>query len=301
MNYNSTEDTAHQNQTTQTDCPSKSYRPRKNFTMIDNSIIDYAPLIGLEGIGLYNYYARYVNNQTGTAFPSYEKISKDTGAGKSRISRINNILEKHGLLKIERGDARHSNQYTLLPPTKPADNSEKDTNKKDKTNIILMQPRKEHSKEPQESSSPKSECSVLIWDSNNTNIKKTNLKRNNNNNNIVRSSVCEKKKEDVVVSFSNQIEEMANKGNVNVKTVSALVNKYGHKVVESKINILNQTGNIRNREAWLICSCKDDYTKPQTRESELIEKLENEIQDRLRSRIRFNSTLVRLNHTITPV
>jgi len=62
---------------------------------------DFAPKIGAIGLALYNIYASYAREK-GFAFPSQETIAKTLKISIPTLIKYNKILEKNGLIKIER-------------------------------------------------------------------------------------------------------------------------------------------------------------------------------------------------------
>ncbi len=89
------------------------------FFMVKNEIVtEYRPLIGSTGLDLYCLYKQMANRKEGeTLYPAMQFISDHLGLANITISCNNWLLECCGLLKIETGDARTSNRYTLLPVT----------------------------------------------------------------------------------------------------------------------------------------------------------------------------------------
>jgi len=87
------------------------------FFMVKNEIVtEYRPIIGATGLDLYCLYKQMANRKEGeTLYPSMQFINAHLGLAENTISCYNWLLECCGLLKIETGDARTSNRYTLLP------------------------------------------------------------------------------------------------------------------------------------------------------------------------------------------
>ena len=88
------------------------------FFMVKNEIVtEYRQLIGSTGLDLYCFYKQMANHKNGeTLYPSMTLIGNHLeNIGNTTISCYNWILECCGLLKIETGDARTNNRYTLLP------------------------------------------------------------------------------------------------------------------------------------------------------------------------------------------
>ena len=85
--------------------------------MVKNEIVtEYRPIIGGTGLDLYCLYKQMANRKEGeTLYPSMQFINAHLGLAENTISCYNWLLECCGLLKIETGDARTSNRYTLLP------------------------------------------------------------------------------------------------------------------------------------------------------------------------------------------
>jgi len=85
--------------------------------MVKNEIVtEYRPIIGATALDLYNFYKQMANRKEGeTLYPSMELTSTYLSIAKITISCNNWLLECCELLKIETGNARLSNRYTLLP------------------------------------------------------------------------------------------------------------------------------------------------------------------------------------------
>lgn len=105
---------------------------RRGFYMIDNDIIDkYGAEIGVYGIAVYSFIARYASGKNDSAFPSYQTIADKLGISRPKAVTTINKLVDLGLIKKEKrtddaGDST-SNLYTLvdmgggkphLPPSK---------------------------------------------------------------------------------------------------------------------------------------------------------------------------------------
>jgi len=89
---------------------------RDNFYTIPNSLLDYfIPLVGSDGIVLYNIYTRLQNKELGYAFPSIRHLKSVTGFGMDRIHNANNRLQKYKLVTIERHWGK-SNHYYVHDP-----------------------------------------------------------------------------------------------------------------------------------------------------------------------------------------
>ena len=93
-------------------------RRRYSFFMIDNEVIDdYASLIGIYALGVYNVLSRF-SDQEGVCFPSLNTIAKKLGISKPSVIKALEALEAYGLLAKEhryneKGD-HISNLYILL-------------------------------------------------------------------------------------------------------------------------------------------------------------------------------------------
>ncbi len=93
-------------------------RRRYSFFMIDNEVIDdYASLIGIYALGVYNVLSRF-SNQEGVCFPSLNTLAKKLGISKPSVIKALEALEAYGLLAKEhryneKGD-HISNLYILL-------------------------------------------------------------------------------------------------------------------------------------------------------------------------------------------
>lgn len=80
---------------------------------INKAIIkEYTPRIGAIGIAVYNFLACLADNRQ-TCFPSQKYIAKSLGYSRPTINKAIKVLEKEGLIWIEKRDRYHC-VYTLL-------------------------------------------------------------------------------------------------------------------------------------------------------------------------------------------
>lgn len=94
---------------------SKLFDKIGQFTTIPNSVIELWPSIGVDGMALLVYLRYRTNSQTGDAFPSYDKITADTGLTRRRIAKAIRLLESVGLVERKRRFSA-STIYTLKMP-----------------------------------------------------------------------------------------------------------------------------------------------------------------------------------------
>lgn len=89
---------------------------KKTRFYVDNEILEkYGQILKPQGIAIYCALARHANSKTQACFPSYPRIMKMAGVGKrNTISKYLKILEKEGLVLVDRNKKRVSNIYWLL-------------------------------------------------------------------------------------------------------------------------------------------------------------------------------------------
>lgn len=76
----------------------------------------YARKIGALGLALYNAYAYYADRES-KCFPAQRRIAKELGIGRRTIQKLNKVLEKNGLIRIESGKSKgRANTIYLLSP-----------------------------------------------------------------------------------------------------------------------------------------------------------------------------------------
>ena len=76
-------------------------RRRYSFFMIDNEVIDdYACLIGIYALGVYNVLSRFANRE-GVCFPSLNTIAKRLRISKPSVIKALETLETYGLIAKE--------------------------------------------------------------------------------------------------------------------------------------------------------------------------------------------------------
>ena len=91
-------------------------RDNGGYYLISNSLVDYfIPLVGPEGIVLYDVYNRLQNRQLGYAFPSNRHLMSVTGFGNGRIQKANKKLQKYELITIKHRWGK-SNRYYVHDP-----------------------------------------------------------------------------------------------------------------------------------------------------------------------------------------
>lgn len=91
---------------------------RAGWFWAENEVIDnHLHAIGDTGFTVYMVLVRYANNQTNTAIISLAKIAEKIGKSKSTVKRVIKLLEKEGLITIERERKRPKvnevNKYSL--------------------------------------------------------------------------------------------------------------------------------------------------------------------------------------------
>ena len=83
---------------------------------VNKEIIEqYGKVIKPIGIAIYSCLANLANRES-FCFPSHEFIARQIGASVSSVQRGIRLLEKCGLIKIQR--KRYSNTYHLLKPVR---------------------------------------------------------------------------------------------------------------------------------------------------------------------------------------
>lgn len=96
----------------------KNIRPHNKKTRfwVDNEILEkYGPQLKAQGIAIYCSLAKHANSKTQMCYPSYSKIMENTGIGKrNTISKYLKILEKLGLIIIDRNKKREVNIYWMV-------------------------------------------------------------------------------------------------------------------------------------------------------------------------------------------
>lgn len=90
-------------------------RRQKHQFSIHNRVIDeWLPIIGLHGYALYSLYVRMANQTDERCYPGYTTISQHLGIGTTTISNHNRLLVWCGLIHIEPGNRKASNDYYIL-------------------------------------------------------------------------------------------------------------------------------------------------------------------------------------------
>ena len=73
-----------------------------HYTTIPESVIELWPEIGTDAVALFMYLRFRTNRERGVAFPTYARITKDTGWGRRRISGAIKALEEASLVKCHK-------------------------------------------------------------------------------------------------------------------------------------------------------------------------------------------------------
>jgi DNA-binding MarR family transcriptional regulator len=94
-------------------------QPAAGFTRIDNRMVDYyLQLVGVAPFAVLVVLLRHADIKTGRCYPSIRRIARTTGLSQPTVLKAIAILEKEGLIKVERkftkGGEREVNVYTLL-------------------------------------------------------------------------------------------------------------------------------------------------------------------------------------------
>ena len=86
------------------------------FVQLPIQLLDKIPSIKPNGLRLIYYYESFINRRTSKnfSFPSFEKISEDTGLNHNTIIKYNNILKKNKLIKIEKHQVEHEWDGTFV-------------------------------------------------------------------------------------------------------------------------------------------------------------------------------------------
>jgi biotin operon repressor len=80
---------------------------------IDKAVIqEYTPKIGAIGIAVYNFLASMADSNQ-KCFPSQRYIAEKLGCSRATVNKAVKVLEKHGLIKIEKKNRYHCT-YLLL-------------------------------------------------------------------------------------------------------------------------------------------------------------------------------------------
>ena len=85
------------------------------FTTVPNTVIRLWPIIGIDAVCLFLYLRYRTNNESETAFPSYNTISNDTLLSRKRIAGAIRELESIGLVDRKKRYGQ-STIYTLKFP-----------------------------------------------------------------------------------------------------------------------------------------------------------------------------------------
>ncbi len=89
---------------------------KKTRYYIDNELLGLlGKTLKPHGIAIYNVLAKHANSKTQRCFPRYETIMEQSGVGKrNTVAKYLEILEKRGVIEVERSKGRVHNNYRLL-------------------------------------------------------------------------------------------------------------------------------------------------------------------------------------------
>jgi hypothetical protein len=104
-------------------------RRSQPFVLIDHAVLALLPVIGMTAFALYAGLCKFANVDR-QAWPSLTTLATLVGAHRETVVEGLAVLEREGLIAIERRDGRRSNRYTLLPVVGKSDQSEKTTSRK---------------------------------------------------------------------------------------------------------------------------------------------------------------------------
>jgi len=263
-------DTKDESQKSHTEIVSlKPHNPTKEFFKIDNKITDhFVPLIGLNGVGLYNIYVRLQNEQKGYAWPSLEKLEESTGTSKRTIIRLNKKLEKYGLIIKIKGSLGKSNKYYIRPPVVNQEDLQKAGNKpliatklkidsaKNNTHIVtkttLTECQKRHSHSDKNDTLKKQT------------LKKQKEKKQTTNKQKEKQVPKKTNKEEIVnknvVKFFQLNSELINKTKVDNESISKWIVEKGNAFVLEKLQVVLTTKNVRNPNNLFNKACVENWT-----------------------------------------
>ena len=90
-------------------------RRRASWFSIDNEVLDdFGPLIGLHGFAVYCALSRHSYAGDEEANVSLTELCRHLKMGRAKLLQTLNELRDVGLIAIERGDRKTTNTYTLL-------------------------------------------------------------------------------------------------------------------------------------------------------------------------------------------
>lgn len=90
-------------------------RRRASWFSIDNEVLDdFGPLIGLHGFAVYCALSRHAHAGDEEANVSLTELCRHLKMGRAKLLQTLNELRDVGLIAIERGDRKTTNTYTLL-------------------------------------------------------------------------------------------------------------------------------------------------------------------------------------------
>jgi len=90
-------------------------RREKHQFSIHNRVIDeWLPIIDKHGYAMYSLYVRLANKADERSWPGYTLIERHLGIGPATISNFNRLLTWCGLIHVEPGDRKTSNEYYIL-------------------------------------------------------------------------------------------------------------------------------------------------------------------------------------------
>jgi hypothetical protein len=94
-------------------------RRRASWFSVDNEVLDdFGPLIGLHGFAVYCALSRHAYAGDEEANVSLTELCKHLKMGRAKLLQTLNELRDVGLIAIERGDRKTTNTYTLLEVSK---------------------------------------------------------------------------------------------------------------------------------------------------------------------------------------
>jgi hypothetical protein len=90
-------------------------RRRASWFSVDNEVLDdFGPLIGLHGFAVYCALSRHAYAGDEEANVSLTELCRHLKMGRAKLLQTLNELRDVGLIAIERGDRKTTNTYTLL-------------------------------------------------------------------------------------------------------------------------------------------------------------------------------------------
>ena len=95
---------------------SHMYNKDKNFTLMNITIFDYINKIGENGYRLIWYYKSHINlkdknRDRSYCYVGYETLEDNLRIGRGTISKVNQVLKKEKLIKIQKHKLEHDDEY----------------------------------------------------------------------------------------------------------------------------------------------------------------------------------------------